>query len=239
VRLTFAPVIGVSTMCVTAHAVAVVTDVTPAKIWPWGLLAGTQLTPYATPGTSQSCAYDPTYCFTLKEGAGGSTTGNFGILDFTCANAGTPDYTYWAFNGYGTRPGESVPGPIPGSSWSVCTTPGNKASVNKPLGDWISQIESNWPPECKTPPQPSFQCPLVGLIPILKETTWPNGRSTVTIVNFAIFKLDHVASDTQGGTGHLEIIGQFLRYANGVGPTNMPDSSGNVAPGAVGIRLIQ
>ena len=239
VRLNFGPVIGVPTMCVTAHAVAVVTGVTPAKVWPWGLLAGTALTPYATPGTNQSCAYDPRYCFTLKEGAGGSTTGNFGILDFTCANSGTPDYTYWAFNGYGSRPGESIPGPIPGMSWSVCTTSGNTVVDNNPLGRWITQIENNWPPSCTTPPQPSFGCPLVGLIPILQETTWPTGRSTVHIVNFAIFKLDHVATDTQSGTGHLEIVGQFLKYANGVGPTNMPDSSGNVPSGAVGIRLIQ
>src|SRR5579864_583420 len=72
VHLTFAPVVGVNTICVQTKAVAVVTEAMPAKIYPWGLLAGTLQTPYGTPGTSQSCESDPQYCFTLKEGAGGS-----------------------------------------------------------------------------------------------------------------------------------------------------------------------
>ena len=48
VPLTFGGVIGVPTMCVSAHALAVVVDLKSAKVWPWGVLGGVTLPPNAS-----------------------------------------------------------------------------------------------------------------------------------------------------------------------------------------------
>ena len=249
VPLTFGGVIGVSTMCVSAHAVAVVVDVNQAKIWPWGILGGTSMPPNASPGTpGHDCQTNANYCFELKEGAGGAQTGNFGILNFpvggsapgACPPPNTGNYDYWSQNGFGSRTGENVPGPIPVKTWTVCTTPGNKGAVNSGLEQFITDNTNNPPPGCAETDPPDLRCPLIGLIPILQDASWPNGNSgTVTIVRFAIFRLVTVASLTgQGGNGHKEVVGEFLQYARSVGPTAPPDPQGNLV-NAIGIRLWQ
>src|SRR5207247_2974545 len=59
VKLVFGPLIGIKEMCVTAKAVAVVTNGQPAKLFPFSLYGNTTLSPFAKPGTAnQSC--DPT-----------------------------------------------------------------------------------------------------------------------------------------------------------------------------------
>lgn len=248
VKLTFAPFLGISSMCVSAHAVAVVTDVTVAKVWPWGIL-GSQDSTFVTPGVGNECnpgnLTTSKYCFELKEGAGESEAGNFGILDFpvngSCVQPNTPDYNWWALNGYGNRSGESVPGPIPSKTWSVCTTTGNKSASNSTIESFITTNTQNPPAGCAATDPPDLKCPLVGLVPILKETHWPSGHSgTMTVVDFAIFRLVAVtnALDDKNGNGHKEIVGEFLKMAEGVGPTQKPDPNGTLH-NAIGIRLWQ
>jgi Flp pilus assembly protein TadG len=249
VPLTFGSVIGLSNMCVSVTAVAVVTNGSEAKVFPYAISADTTISPYAKPGTQQSCdpnavSTDP-YCFVLKEGAQGGSSGNFGILDFLCGGSQqkSTNYVNWTETGYGTQPGETVPGPIPPNQWTVCTYTGNTASANNTIDNWIITTVQNPPPYCPTgfidpKYEPDFRCPLIGLLPILKSgTTFGSGSSTtVIIVNFAVFEMVGVTTDQ--ATGHQEIVGEFLQWAAAVGPASMPDPSGNLS-GAVTIRLVQ
>ena len=251
VRLNFGPVLGISTMCVTANAVAVVTSGSEAKLFPFGIYSNAGVSPFAKPGTSQTC--DPNqwstnpYCFVLKEGASGSTSGNFGILDFLCsstANAKVTNYVYWTENGYGSRPGENIPGPIPPNRWTVCTYTGNTATANATIDQWVQATLQNPPQYCPKGPNdptyaPDFRCPLIGLLPILdpQASVGTGSSATVTIVNFAIFEIVGLAQP-QGGVGHQEIVGQFLQWAAAVGPTSPQNPSGALS-GAVTIRLVQ
>jgi Flp pilus assembly protein TadG len=250
VRLTFGPIIGLSNMCVSADAVAVITTGAEAKLFPYAINDNTPLPKTASPGTSQSC--DPTnfstdqYCFVLKEGAGGSTSGNFGILDFTCSgnNAKTTQYVNWVEHGYGSASGEVVPLNIPPGPWTVCTFTGNTSSGNNTIDNWIQSNLTNPPPTCpkaRIDPTyvPDFRCPLIGLLPVL-DHTWNGGTGssgTVHIVDFAVFEIVGL-DQTQNGTGHQQIIGQFLKWAAATGPTRPPDPSGNLH-GAIMIRLVQ
>ncbi|MDQ3811918.1 MAG: pilus assembly protein TadG-related protein [Chloroflexota bacterium] len=250
VRLNFGPVIGVQSMCVTANAVAVVTSASVAKLFPWSLYGNVQVSPFAKPGTAQSCdpndvANNP-YCFVLKEGSDGSAAGNFGILNFPCGGSSSQkvdNYVYWAKYGYGSRSGETIPGPIPTNEWVVCTFTGNTATGNSEIANWIIANTTNPPPTCpkgRNDPNyvPDFRCPLIGLLPILKESSLGSGSSgTVTIIKFAIFELVGLTQD-KNGTGHQQIVGQFLQWAAAVGPTQPQDPSGQLS-GALTIRLVQ
>jgi Flp pilus assembly protein TadG len=248
VHLTFAPVIGVTNVCVQTNAVAVVTQAMAAKIFPYSLYGNITLSPFAAPGTNQSCdpnqvSTDP-YCFILKEGASGSSSGNFGILDFVCGGAQnkTTQYVNWVEHGYGSTPGEVIPGPIPPKTWTVCTFTGNTASGNGTIDSWIAATLQNPPPTC---PKgfidpgyvPNFQCPLIGLLPILSNSSLGTGSSgTVTIINFVVFEM--VGVTTNQATGHQEIVGEFLKWAEATGPTFPQMQSGSL-DGALTIRLVQ
>jgi Flp pilus assembly protein TadG len=254
VRLTFAPVIGIKTMCATASAVAVVTNGAVAKIFPWSLYGQPANVPYAKPGTIQTC--DPQdvgtnpYCFVLKDGADGSASGNFGILNFLCTGSPSDksnNYVYWAKYGYGSRSGEVVPrvdaAAQPPQEWTVCTFTGNTSSANDDIRDWVVTNTRTPPPTCpqsRNQPNyvPDFRCPLIGLLPILKEGSLGTGSSgNVTIVKFAVFELVGLTQD-QNGVGHQQIVGQFLQWAAAVGPTQ-PQSANGQLNGAVTIRLVQ
>jgi Flp pilus assembly protein TadG len=248
VHLTFAPVIGVNTICVQTNAVAVVTQAMAAKIFPYSLYGNVTLSPFAAPGTNQSCdpnqvSTDP-YCFVLKQGASGSSSGNFGILDFTCGGSQnkTTQYVNWVENGYGSAPGEVIPGPIPPNTWTVCTFTGNTASGNNTIDTWIQTTLQNPPPTCPTgfidPGYvPNFRCPLIGLLPILQDQSLGTGSSgTVIIVNFVVFEMVGVTVDQ--ATGHQEIVGEFLQWAEATGPTYPTMQSGSL-DGALTIRLVQ
>jgi hypothetical protein len=250
VRLSFGPVLGIHTQCVTAQAVAVVTSAAAAKVFPWSLYGQPAGVPYAKPGTYQSC--DPKdvgtnpYCFVLKEGAEGSASGNFGILNFVCSGSASEklnNYVYWAKFGYGSRSGEAIPGPIPNKTWTVCTFTGNTSSANDDIEDWILDNTRTPPPTC---PQsrnqpgyvPDFRCPLIGLLPILQDGSLGTGSSgTVTIIKFAVFQLVGL-DQSRGGVGHQQIVGQFLEWAAVVGPTQPQDPSGRLI-GALTIRLVE
>jgi hypothetical protein len=216
-------------MCVTAHAVAVVTTVSEPKVFPWAVLAGTKLPPYSVPGDpNKNCLGDPAYCLEL-------TTTNSGVLDFTCAR-NSRDYSYWWRWGFGTRAGEPVP--TVRTNWTAC---GGPAQDNQPLQAFLDQVWGNMPESCHwDPPQPNFQCPLMGMLPIVKETKWPGGSGTVTIVDLVPFKMLYTVDD---GNGRLNVVGHIIKTVDGIGPggvgqTQLPSSGGTVS-GPTGIRLIQ
>lgn len=251
VNLVFGGVVGIKEMCVTAKAVAVVTNGASAKLFPYSLYGDTKLSPFAKPGTAnQSC--DPNastlnqYCFVLKEGSSGSDKGNFGILNFTCSGTSqqkSDNYIYWTEYGYGSRTGEVIPGPIPPNEWTVCTYTGNTASGNGTIEDWVRYNLTNPGPYCpkaRVDPDykyPDFRCPLIGLLPILKEGSLGTGSSTtVTIVKFAVFE---IVGLTSGPTGHRSIIGQFLEWAAAVGPTQYPSPDSSLLNGLITIRLVE
>jgi Flp pilus assembly protein TadG len=250
VRLNFAPVIGINTVCVTANAVAVVTDAMVSKIFPWSLY-GSQVTalPFADPAHNEICdpssvstASPDAYCFVLKVGAGGSSSGNFGMLDFTDSGS-KQDYIYWAENGYGSRAGEVIPGPIPTNRWTIWTFTGNTATYNDDISTWVINNVQHPPAYCpggsaaSNPYVPDFKCPLIGLLPILEEGSLGTGSSgTVTVINFVIFEIVGVTDDH--ANGHRSIIGQFLKWAQATGPTYPQDPSGALN-GALTIRLVQ
>ena len=248
VHLMFAPVIGINTICVQTRAVAIVTQAAAAKIFPFSLYGDVTLSPFAAPGTNQSCdpnqvSTDP-YCFILKQGASGSSSGNFGILDFSCGGSQnkTSQYVYWVENGYGSQPGEVIPGPIPPNTWTVCTFTGNTSSGNSTIDNWIISNVQNPPPYCPTgfidPGYvPDFRCPLIGLLPILSNSSLGTGSSgTVIIVNFVVFEMVGVTTDQ--ATGHQEIVGEFLQWASATGPTYPQIPSGSL-DGALTIRLVK
>jgi len=247
VKLVFGPLVGLKELCVGAKAVAVVTNGQPAKVFPFSLYSDVKPSPFAAPGTLNSC--DPKasqlneYCFVLKQGSKGSASGNFGILDFTCAGsqAKTDTYVYWVEHGYGSQPSETIPGPIPNNRWTVCTFTGNTSSGNSEIRNFINGNWDNPPQYCpkqRSDPTyvPDFRCPLIGLLPILDEKSLGTGGSgTVTIIKFAIFMFVGV---TDGPTGQQEIIGQFLQWASTVGPTQYPDPV-NGLNGPITIRLVE
>jgi Flp pilus assembly protein TadG len=227
VPLVFAPVLGITTQCVEARAIAVVADLQPAKIWPWGQLKGSA----SSPGTFlwELATYGYNRTFTLKQGSGDSTSGNFDIVDFSCGGGGSTDYDDWIYRGYGSAAGESVPGPIPPTTWGICSEGGNKSTVNKDYARWLAdQVRAG----CAY--GADLRCPTIGLIPIISGTSWPSGTKPITVVDFAVFEITSVSVDN--GTGHMTIAGRFLRYAGGIGAIRAPDPNGSLSE-AIGVRL--
>lgn len=219
VPLVFGRAVGVAQLCVRARALGVVVELRETKIWPFGILQSTPRTPNVT--------------VTLKQAAGGSSNGNYGLVDFDCAGGGSEDYRYWAFNGFGTRAGETVPARVPPNTWTICTETGNKVSENRALADYVAQQQAIPCPYGVA----DIRCPLYGLVPIIGEATWPSGTKAIPVVDFAVFRLAAVRANG-GGTGQMEITGSFLELAGGVGPTYIPDPDGELR-GIIGVRLWQ
>lgn len=220
VRLVFGAALGRDAQCVRAQAIATVTELKATKVWPWAVLPST-------------LANFPDYgaTFTLKQAAGGGAQGNYGIVDFDCGGGGATQYEEWIYRGFGSAQGESVPAPDAGGAynWRVCTETGNKANVNRDLAAYIADQRTR-----TCPYGVDTRCPIIGLVPILKDAAWPNGQKPVTIMGFAVFELQGLT--TRGGTGQMEIQGRFLQFATGVGPTQVPRPDGPVA-GLLGVRL--
>jgi hypothetical protein len=106
------------------------------------------------------------------------------------------------------------------------------ASVNRDLRSYIADQKQAG---CVYG-EPDMRCALVGLIPIISETEWPNGSKPVQVIDMDIFALEDVT--VNGGNGQSQITGRFLRLAGGVGPTYTPNPDGSLR-GAIGIRLWQ
>jgi hypothetical protein len=120
----------------------------------------------------------------------------------------------------------------------VCTFTGNTASGNNEIDNWIATNMASPPPTCPPYLYADVRCPLIGLLPVLSTTQLGTGSSgTVQVVNFTVFEIVGLTQD-KNGTGQQYIVGQFLKMAAAVGPTRLPDPSGQLN-GPLMIRLVQ
>jgi hypothetical protein len=215
VPLVFGRAVGVPALCVRARALAVVVELRTTKIWPWAVLS--------------SEAHAPGDTIVLKAGAQGGQTGNRGIVAFDGLR-GAKAYCERVNEPYGTRPGDAIPERIPPGTWVIEVEPGNEVSCNAEI-DALMRAHAGAP--CAFG-EADIRCPLVGMVPVLRETQWPNGRKAVTVVDFAVIRLEEVTDER--GQGHNQVLGRFLQYAGGVGPTRTPDPDGELR-GLIGVRL--
>lgn len=168
-------VIGVPRQCVRARAVAVVVAVQPSIIYPFGL------TTTPSPGIT-----------VIKQGAPGSDSGNFGIVDFNGGGGGGAEYERWLFCGYGASycayyqeelgqtfvpdPSEVVVGDnggsVPPDVWTIETETGNKAAENKKFDAWVAKKLPESTACLLERSYADLTCPLVGLLPVLDTSTW-------------------------------------------------------------------
>lgn len=177
VPLYFARIFGLSTATVSAKAEAVVGAVQSVKgVVPLGI-------------EQQDFVFGELY--TLKEGGGNGTTGNFGGLSF--GMNGASRFREYLRYGY---PKELSIGDV------IESEPGNMSGPTQVLQERINACHHV--PRC-TPAQFARDCPRIILVPIIDQ--FGNGRSDVTIVGFAAFFLEEV-----GGNGnHAYITGRFLQ----------------------------
>ncbi|HVC34464.1 MAG TPA: TadE/TadG family type IV pilus assembly protein [Chloroflexota bacterium] len=127
--------VGGSTTDIQASAAAIIAPVNPDNLWPIGI--------WNDPSVIASC-YSPTGC-TLKTGAGGSSDGNFGYVQFPGMGGGNIDVTNAMLGGFQTpvpaptgtaTPPAVGPGPTPPPEvygWSdpkqLTSAPGDKTSA--------------------------------------------------------------------------------------------------------------
>lgn len=131
--------------------------------------------------------------YTLKEGGGGGSSGNYGAL--ALGGNGACNYKKNIINGYN--------GPLLKVGDEVSTEPGNMAG---PTYDGVRAILDSDPGEHgEDLSQLEANCPRIISIPIV-ETLDVCGRSKVKIVGFAAFFLENVKKKN----GKTEIKGIFL-----------------------------
>ncbi|MBI2863990.1 MAG: hypothetical protein HYX94_05460 [Chloroflexi bacterium] len=205
VNLFFAPVLGINAQYVDAQATALLTKILPTDIWPWGVTQES-----IQPGS-----------LTLKLGSRNSQIGNFMALDFPSSSGGDAyrDYIKYGYN-------QPPTGPIPPNTWVVETETGNVAGPTMQGINYLLGLPA-------TVPVTDLRNPRIGIVPILKAQTWSEvvGKSTVEIVDFAVFYLEGA---TDGPVGLVEVQGHFQRWAYGVGRSA---NIGQPLDGLIGARL--
>lgn len=157
----------------------------------------------------------PNVLYTLKEGGGSGTTGNYGAIELGGAGAST--YLDNIVEGYNARlmVGDKIdtePGNMSGSTYTGVTS-------------LIDDCPHN--PKC-TASTFVANCPRLITI-VIVDTLAVNGRKTVTIKGFASFFLTGV-----DGTGHDSIVHGY--FVNSV--TSGETGSGQTDYGLYGVRLI-
>ncbi|MBI2909615.1 MAG: hypothetical protein HYX92_18395 [Chloroflexi bacterium] len=232
VDLTFARILGLDVADVDASATAIVAQVPPVGVWPWGVPA------------SQA---DEGYVV-LKYGAIGDRggPGNFGPLNLP-PGEGATSYLSYIRNGWddpgGAMPPYAPPNPY---SWWVDPQTGNMVgptrvgvdylldmSVQYDKPAWILADPDNYDPD--NPPagfKPHIDGYRIGLIPLISDASWDaaTGKSRpVEITGFAAFYLD--GRFDQGG--HMYVTGVFLANAKGFGKALI----GAPLEGLIGARL--
>lgn len=199
----FARAFGVKKGEVNAKAVARLSPVTKVN-------SGAR--PFAV--VDQTLVYGSSYV--LKEGAGGGTSGNYGLL---------------ALGGTGSRVVEN--NIISGYDNSlqvgdyVDTEPGNK---NGPVSSSVQSLIDS----CRHTPRCTYQsyqpdCPRIITV-VIVDTLDVSGRKQVRIDGFASFFLEDVDQDA---AGHTEIKGRFIKNVIADGDT----SDSQVDYGLEGIKL--
>lgn len=203
VALSFAKIFNISSAAVEVRATAVTGPITAMR----------GIRPIAV--EEQEFIFGETY--TLKNGGGGGTTGNYGAL--ALGGTGSSNYRNNLVNGYNTHSikiGDTIEtetGNMDGSTYD-----GVRELLYSDLhvhGEGLSQIEQDCPRLIKIPVVDSFSIA---------------GRSTVNVVGFAAFFLDDVVKVN----GKTEITGRFIRKIG----EGIIDETG-VGYGLFGSKLIE
>lgn len=154
--------------------------------------------------------------YTLKEGGGDGTTGNYAAISL--GGSGSSVYGNNLLNGYDgiIKVGDQIE-----------TEPGNMASSTQTA---INQLvhSCTHSPEC-TYESYNSTCSRIIFIPVVNTLT-VNGRSYVQVLGFATFFLEGVSEHG----GHADVLGRFITY-NMAGETSSEIND----YGTYGIRLIK
>lgn len=154
--------------------------------------------------------------YTLKEGAGDGTSGNYAAISL--GGAGAANYRDNILSGYG---GTVSVGDI------IDTETGNIAGTTETS---ITQLinSCNHTPPCTYQSYNKF-CPRIIFIPIV-NTLDVNGKKSVKVLGFGTFFLEGVTDRT----GHADVIGRFITYsADGETSSTINDY------GTYGIKLVK
>ncbi|HEU4964816.1 MAG TPA: TadE/TadG family type IV pilus assembly protein [Bacilli bacterium] len=182
VDLTFAKVLGYDRATVTSdvEARAGVT------------VAGQGFVPIAVP--EQDFVYGQLY--TLSQGAGDGSSGNYGFLDFT-GSGGASELEALIRYGYDgkLRVGQEVE-----TETGVNTGPVRDAIRSRIYGDSSAYA-------CTDYRTAASGCQRILYLPVIDSLADLTGNDFVTIVGFAAFYLEGI----EGGGGHQEIVGRFIR----------------------------
>ncbi|HYF82016.1 MAG TPA: Tad domain-containing protein [Clostridia bacterium] len=203
VSLYFAKIFSISSADVGAKATAVTGPVAAMKgIRPFGV-------------EDQEFIYGETY--TLKNGGGGGTTGNYGAI--ALGGTGSSTYRNNLINGYNVhalKVGDEIEtetGNMDGSTFDgISELLGSDFHEH---GEDLSQLE--------------VDCPRLIKIPVIDSFSI-SGRSTVKIVGFAAFFLDNVVKEN----GKTEITGRFIKIIG----EGVIDETG-VGYGLFGTKLVE
>ena len=203
----FLKIVGLSMGDINASATAKAENITS--------LSGAR--PFAV--IEQTFAYGTVY--TLKEGAGGGTSGNYAAMDL--GGGGGNAYGENLLNGYSgiMRVGDEIP-----------TETGNIAGKTETgIAYLINQCSHT--PAC-TYDNYNPNCTRIVQIPVVKTLNVP-GKKDVKIVGFASFFLEGTTNKTMvNGQGQIDVVGRFITY-NMEGETSSEIND----YGTYGIRLIK
>lgn len=154
--------------------------------------------------------------YTLKEGGGDGTTGNYAAL--ALGGAGASNYGSNLLNGYS---GTISVGDV------IDTETGNMAGTTQSsINQLMQQCDHN--PPC-TYESYNIKCPRVIFIPVVNTLT-VNGKKCVKVLGFATFFLEGVTSYG----GQADVTGRFITYSmQGATASDIGDF------GTYGIRLVK
>lgn len=180
VNMFFAKVFGVNAQQISATAHATIQNIKSLKgVRPFGIV-------------NQNFIYGQKY--TLKEGAGDGTSGNYSAM--ALGGTGTSVYKSNLLNGYTSRV----------STGNIIQTETGVMANATVTG--INQLidECNHTPEC-TYEYYNVNCSRIIFVPIVNPLEL-NGRSYVEVLGFGTFFLEGVEKNG----GHAEITGRFITY---------------------------
>jgi hypothetical protein len=152
--------------------------------------------------------------YSLKEGGGGGTTGNYAPIEL--GGTGANRYRDNLLNGYG---GTVSVGDI------IMTETGNIAGATQTaIKSIVSQCSDTYYDY-------SLNCPRVIFLPVVNTLT-VNGKKAIRVLGFATFFLEGVSIDSN--TGQADVIGRFITYCmDGETSSTISDF------GTYGIKLVK
>lgn len=200
VRFYFANILGIRNKNIKAAAKAKVENI----------FSVTGIRPIAV--VQQTFIYGKLY--SLKEGGGGGTTGNYAPIEL--GGTGANVYRYNLLNGYN---GTVSVGDI------IMTETGNIAGATQTgINNMVSQCSDTYY-------NYSLNCSRVIFLPVVNTLT-VNGKKAIKVLGFATFFLEGVSMDSN--TGQADVIGRFITYCmDGETSSTISDF------GTYGIKLVK